>query len=63
MFGRIPKNAASALLYCVLPRSPAAFYWRNCTANGDRKPGDKTDYCAKGDSKVEGGGLQLVTLE
>jgi hypothetical protein len=28
--------------------SPAYFYWRNCTANSDRAPGDKQDYCAKG---------------
>jgi hypothetical protein len=26
----------------------AFFYWRNCTANADRLPGDKEDYCAKG---------------
>jgi hypothetical protein len=25
--------------------SPAIFYHRNCTANGDRKPGDPTDFC------------------
>lgn len=28
--------------------TPAIYYYRNCTANGDRKPGDPTDYCAKG---------------
>jgi hypothetical protein len=28
--------------------SEATFYWRNCTANADRAPGDKEDYCAKG---------------
>ena len=26
----------------------ASFYWRNCTANADRPPGDKDDYCEKG---------------
>lgn len=26
----------------------AFLYWRNCTANADRPPGDKEDYCAKG---------------
>lgn len=28
--------------------TPAAFYYRNCTANGDRRVGDTTDYCLKG---------------
>lgn len=29
--------------------TPAKYYYRNCTALGDRAPGDKTDYCKKGD--------------
>lgn len=28
--------------------SAAAYYYRNCTANGDRRVGDSTDYCLKG---------------
>eukprot|EP00039_Didymoeca_costata_P023677 m.7899 g.7899 ORF g.7899 m.7899 type:complete len:430 (+) comp3797_c3_seq1:165-1454(+) len=28
--------------------SPAKFYYRNCTANGDRQHGDPTNYCLKG---------------
>jgi hypothetical protein len=30
--------------------SPAAYYYRNCTANWDRHPGDPTDYCAVPDT-------------
>eukprot|EP00041_Stephanoeca_diplocostata_P020501 m.460547 g.460547 ORF g.460547 m.460547 type:complete len:420 (-) comp21596_c0_seq10:1335-2594(-) len=41
------KNAIARGAVCN-DGSPAAFYYRNCTANGDRHPGDPTDYCAKG---------------
>jgi hypothetical protein len=29
--------------------SAATYYYRNCTANGDRQHGDQTNYCLKGD--------------
>jgi len=41
------KNAVARGAVCN-DGSPAAFYYRNCTANGDRHPGDPTDYCKKG---------------
>ena len=42
---RIPLADPSAICN---DGTPAMLYWRNCTANEDRAPGDKGDYCAKG---------------
>lgn len=41
------KNAVARGAVCN-DGSPAAYYYRNCTANGDRRAGDPTDYCLKG---------------
>lgn len=43
LFHRRPLPDAAAVCN---DGSRAAWYYRNCTANADRKPGDDTDYCA-----------------
>jgi hypothetical protein len=44
---RVVANAVSRGAVCN-DGTPAAYYVRNCTANGDRKPGDP-DFCLKGE--------------
>ena len=48
---RFPLAPQTDALAVCNDGTPAAMYWRNCTANEDRAPGDKGDYCAKGNGK------------
>lgn len=45
LFNRFSLSEAGAAASCS-DGSPISYFYRNCTANHDRKPGDPTDYCA-----------------
>ena len=55
LYKQTVSNAAARGALCN-DGTPAVFYYRNCTANGDRRAGDPTNYCAKGGTQ----GVQSV---